>query len=422
MKRVLAAGAVSGLLGSVFGGLAFASDLPPLQQKGPFDPAKVGVLDRPKTSTGIELGSFMLYPTLFGSVGYNDNITASGSAPKGDTIFIIRPAAKLESNWSRHYLSIDSYFENGSYANYSTGDWNNYSVGGNGRIDVSSDLELFGYARYSHLNELPGDDETNNGLTSPLPYDQTTAGAGLRKEFNRFWTRLMFDYRDRSYSSWLDGAPSDQTYRDGQDYTVSGRVGYFISPLTSAFVEGKYRWSFMENTDYDAEQYWITTGLQFEPSRLTRGEVYVGYTDWTTDGTLDSVPHFTYGANINWFASPLLTMTFTALQDVLTSNYSVGTVDGSSILSSTFGVRGDYEFRRNLLMSAWFSYNNQDYQNLPRNDDQYTVGGELRYLINRHATARLTYNYQDFTSNYNGIAGVENYTQNIVSAGISLAY
>jgi len=421
MKSKLTVAAVSVLLASASGGFAVAADYPPSAKTGPADPAMQGVLERTRPP-GVPVGSFLFLPSLFASAGYNSNITASGVNEKSDALFIVRPAAQLQSNWNRHFLSFDTYFESGSYADYSTANWENYSFGTNGRIDVSADLEIFGYARFSHLNELPGDDETDTGLTSPLPYDQTTAGVGFRKEFNRLWTRVLFDYRNRSFDNFLDGVPTDQQYRDGQDYTLTGRMGYFISPLTSVFVEGKYRWSFMEDTNFDAEQYWITTGLQFEPSRLTRGEVFVGYTDWSTDGTLDSVPHFTYGANLNWFATPLLTVTFTALQDVLTSNYAVGGIEGSSVLSSTFGIRGDYEWRRNLLLSAWFSYNNQDYYNLPRDDDQYTAGAELRYLINRYATARLTYSYTDFTSNFNGINGVEDYDQSIVSAGIVLTY
>ncbi|CAN5246774.1 hypothetical protein BH09ACT9_BH09ACT9_50340 [soil metagenome] len=408
-------------------GIASATDYPPSARAAvEVDPALAGVAERKPegyTPAGIPVGSFVFLPSLFLSSGYDTNITATNSNEKEDWLFIVHPAFQLQSNWTRHYLSFDSYFESGSYARYSDADFQNYSFGTNGRIDVSADLELFGYARYSHLNELPGDDETDTGLTAPLPYDQFTAGAAVRKEFNNLWTRVSFDFRDRDFDDFIDNVPTDQDYRDGQDYTVAGRVGYKISPLTSVFVNGSYRWYEMEDTDYNASSYAITTGLQFEPSRLLRGEVFVGYSEWTSDnGFLDDAPSLTYGANLAWFVSPLATVTFTANQETLTTNYAFDGIDGSSVLSSDFGVRLDYELRRNIVLSGWFGYQNQDYQDYPRDDHQFTYGAEMRYLINRYATAKLNYNYIDFDTNFNNINGAESYTRSIITAGLTLSY
>lgn len=426
-KNVALAGLVSALLGSVFGGVAVAAEYPPSASASATssDPALLSVGDRAAAavnSPGVALSSFTILPSLYVGEGYNDNITATNTNEKADWVFTVRPAVTVKSDWTQHYLGFDGYFQSGSYAKYSNADYQSYSVGTNGRLDVTGDFEIIGYARFAHLNELPGDDETDTNLTAPLPYDQTTAGIGFRKSFNRLWTRVLFDFRDRAFADNIDGIPTDQSYRDGQDYKLSGRVGYNISPLTSVFLGASYDWSFMENTDYNAEQYTLTTGLEFQPSRLTRGEVYVGYSYWDAEGNIDSVPHFTYGANLDWFATPLLTINFNAKQEVLTSDFNYDGLEGSSVLSSTVGVRGDYEWRRDILLSAWFSYQNQNYEDYARDDDQYVAGAEIRYLWNRYATFRLTYNYTDYSSSLNGVNGVEDYQQNLVSAAMVLTY
>lgn len=427
LGRIAAFGAVSGFLVLPFTGVAMAADYPASSRASvEVDPSMAAVGERVPEgydAVGIPVGTFVFLPSLFLGAGYDSNITASGTNEKSDWVFTVQPAFQLQSDWVRHYLSFDGYFQSGSYAKYSDADYQNWSLGSNGRIDVTEDFELIGYVNYAHLNELPGDDETQTGLTSPLPYDRTTAGVGFRKEFNRLWTKATFDFRDRDYDNFLDGVPTDQSYRDGQTYSVNGRIGYEISPLTSVFVGGSYLWYDMQNVDYDAEEYNVVTGLKFEPSRLLRGEAYIGYRDWSSDnGYFESASGVTYGADLNWFVTPLATVTFTALQEVLTSNYIYGGYNGSAVNSNEVGIRLDYELRRNILLSGWVNYQKQDYEEYPRDDDTYFVGAEVRYLINRYATAKLNYTYTDFSSNFNNVGGVEDYNRSVVTAGVTLSY
>lgn len=409
-------------------GAARAEDVAPSYRPAvEVDPARAGVLDRAPVNylpLGVPIGSFVLFPTLDLETGYDSNITASNADEKESWLFTVRPAFDLRSDWARHFLAVDGYFESTSYARYSEADYENYGAGTRGRIDVTGDFNIGGYARYAHLNELPGEDETNvNNLGNPLPYDQVTAGASFDKQFNRIWTTGAFDFRYRDFDNWLDGEPTDQSYRDGNDYRLSGRVGYEISPLTSLFVGGSYHWFNMQNADYNATEYKAIGGVQIEPSRLTRGEAFIGYYNWSSDnGYLQGNSGLTFGANLQWFLSPLVTATFTAGQQVLTSNYEYDGISGSAVVSSSAGIRLDYEFRRNIVLSGWFDYLNQDYDAYPRVDNQYVVGAELRYFINRFSVAKLNYSYTDFDTNFNNINGAESYIRNLFSAGVTLAY
>ncbi|MFD2029546.1 outer membrane beta-barrel protein [Ancylobacter dichloromethanicus] len=71
-------------------------------------------------------------------------------------------------------------------------------------------------------------------------------------------------------------------------------------------------------------------------------------------------------------------------------------------------MRLDYEFRRNIVVSGWFDYLNQDYDEFPRVDNQYVVGAELRYFINRFfSVAKINYSFTDYQTNFNNINGAE---------------
>ncbi len=428
MKTLSFTGLLAGLAAIAAPFAAQAEDVAPSYRPAvEVDPDRAAVLDRQPVNympLGVPIGSFVLFPTLKLETGYDSNITAANNNEKESWLFTVRPAFDLQSDWVRHFLAFDGYFESTSYARYSNADYENYAAGARGRIDVTSDFNIGGYARYAHLNELPGDDETNvNNLGDPLPYEQVTAGVSFDKQFNRMWATGGFDFRYRDFDDWLNGQPSDQSYRDGSDYKFAGRVGYELSPLTSLFVGGSYQWFDMQDSDYNASEYKVITGVQIEPSRLTRGEAFIGYYDWASEnGYLSGSSGLTFGANLQWFVSPLLTATFTAGQQVLTSNYEFAGVTGSAVVSSSAGVRLDYEFRRNIVVSGWLYYLNQDYDEFPRVDNQYVIGAELRYSINRFATAKINYSYTDFDTNFNNINGAENYVRNLVLAGVTLAY
>ncbi|WP_428031581.1 outer membrane beta-barrel protein [Ancylobacter sp.] len=428
MNRIRIKALLLGTTALLASNAAHADDVAPSYRPAvEVDPARAAVMDRQPVNylpLGVPVGSFVLFPTLKLETGYDTNITAANKNEKESWLFTVRPAFDLQSDWARHFLAFDGYFESTSYASYSNADYENYAGGARGRIDVTGDFNIGGYARYAHLNELPGDDETNvDNLGDPLPYDQITAGVSFDKQFNRIWTTGGFDYRDRDFANYLDGEPTDQSYRDGSDYKFAGRVGYELSPMTSVFAGGSYQWFDVEDKNYNSSEYRVITGIQLAPSRLTRGEAFIGYYDWKSEnGYLDGSSGLTFGGNIQWFISPLVTATFTAGQQVMTSNYEYDGITGSAVVSSNAGVRLDYEFRRNIVISGWVDYLNQDYDEFPRVDNQYVIGAELRYSINRFSIAKINYSFTDFDTNFDNINGAEDYVRNMITAGVTLAY
>lgn len=399
---------------------ARAADYPPSSRdKVEVDPRFAGVADRPQpdySPVGVRWGSFLFYPALLSSVSYDDNITAVGTNEKADWIFKFRPTLDIKSDWSRHYLSFAVGAESATYANYSDADYVDYFAGGKGRLDITPDMSVSSFLNYLHGHETPGDGQTFNEVTVPVAFDRVDGGIKLDNRFNRLWTSTGFSFRWEDFDQFADGEFIDQTYRNGTTYDAFARVGYDISPLTSVFTQFAYEWTEFEDSLYDGDQYTAAVGLKFEPSRLLRGEAYVGYLDWTSDsGFLDDVAGFYFGGDLAWFATPLLTVSFTADRKIDGSTYN----GGSSVLTSDYGVRADYELRRNIIVSGIFAYKEQEYEGNDRTDNKYTYGASLRYLINRYLTSTLNYRYTDFTTN--GI-DVDDYNRSVVTAGLKLQY
>lgn len=399
---------------------AVAADYPPSSRsRTEVDPRLAGVADRPQpdySPVGIRYGSFLFYPALLSSVSYDDNITAVGVDPKSDWIFKFRPTLDIKSDWSRHYLAFTVGAESATYAKYSDADYVDAFAGGRGRLDITPDMSVSTYLNYLYGHETPGDGETFTGVQEPVAFDRVDGGIKLDNRFNRLWTSTGFSARWEDFEQWVDGEFIDQTYRNGTTYNAFGRVGYDISPLTSVFTQLAYEWTDFEDSRYDGDQYTAAVGLKFEPSRLLRGEFYVGYLDWTSDsGFLADVSGFYFGGDLAWFATPLLTVTFTADRKIDGSTYQ----GGSSVLTSDYGVRADYELRRNIILSALFAYREQQYEDADRTDDKYTYGASVRYLINRYLSSTLNYRYTDFTTDGEG---VDPYTRNVVTLGLKLQY
>ncbi len=96
MRTFSTAGCVAALLAAAgWGAPVLAADYPPPQNEANIaDPGLSSVMarDRPDYDPGgVRLGSFVFYPKLLTSISYDDNVTAVGSDPKADWIFVATP-------------------------------------------------------------------------------------------------------------------------------------------------------------------------------------------------------------------------------------------------------------------------------------------------------------------------------------------
>ena len=158
--------------------------------------------------------------------------------------------------------------------------------------------------------------------------------------------------------------------------------------------------------DSDGRQ--VVVGSEFRLTNLAQGGAYIGYQERDYDAAaFGDTDGLAYGANVDWFVTPLTTVIFTADQSV--QETTVGGASGYD--RQRLGVDVDHELMRNLILSGGASYGSNDFNSSPREDDLLGAHAGLLYLLNRNFDVGLRYTFEDRDSN----VAAADYTRNVVA-------
>lgn len=369
----------------------------------------VSVLQRERPEydpLGIRSGSFIIRPRLETVIAYTDNVFAFDRniqpvfGELDDTFFILRPSADIESNWNRHALNAGAYAEAVQHLDFDDEDIANYGASLDGRLDVNRFTSLIGGVGYDNRYETRKIATTNLISREPIEYQRATAFLGAQQEFGRFRYQLRGDIADLEFQ---DGLATDnitvitQGFRDVLETRLTGQIGYALTPDTSVFIraglnERDHDIALVnQGGNRDSEGFDISTGIDFDLTRLARGSVALGYLeqDFENFGTAKGV---SVDAGMEWFPTELTTVTFRASRGVRDSALFINNT--AAYIESDFGVRVDHELLRNVILSASAGYGQDDYEDFDRTDDRFGIAIGGQYLINRIFRAKLDYVYE----------------------------
>ncbi len=130
----------------------------------------------------------------------------------------------------------------------------------------------------------------------------------------------------------------------------------------------------------DSSGGYAKVGTSFEFTRMLFGEISIGYAmrDYA-DTRLNRLEGLLTTASLTWTATPLTTAKFY-------SDTQIGetTLPGTSgVLSRTYTIEVDHDFRRWLTAIGKFTYGTLEYQGDNRNDTIYSVSADLIYKMTR---------------------------------------
>ncbi|MBI1201684.1 MAG: outer membrane beta-barrel protein [Rhodopseudomonas sp.] len=376
--------------------------------------------DDPYAPLGVRAGAFTLFPAVELSGGYATNPQQTAD-PKGASIYTIAPELKAQSNWSRHELKAEL---RGSYTGYSpdaepTLSRPNVNGKVDGRIDVTKTTRVDLGGRVLVSTDNPGSPNLQAGLAK-LPIYSTVGGSvGLGRKFNRVDLSVKGDVERTSYqdSTLVDGTTASNKDRNYDQYGVTLRGGYELTPGVTAFVEGRYDTRThdepVDSSGYRRDSKGVTGkfGTTFELTRQLTGEISAGMTrrDYD-DARLDSLTGLIGDASLVWTASALTTVKITAASSV-----GETTIAGASgILYRDAGVEVDHAFRRWLIGSIKLGIGLDDYEGTSREDNRYSAGFGLTYKLNRTVSLKGDFRQDWLRSN---IAG-NDYTASVFMLGV----
>ena len=125
-------------------------------------------------------GGLFIYPRPGLQEFYNDNIFATDSDEEDDFITLITPGVDVRSDWTKHAFDLYAKAAIGRYADQTDEDFEDFSVGTNGRLDITQRAKLRAGVSYDRLHE---------GRGSP---DDVGEGAQKRPSNPRFSSRAQY--------------------------------------------------------------------------------------------------------------------------------------------------------------------------------------------------------------------------------------
>ncbi len=375
----------------------------------PHRPLPLAVGD-PYEALGLRAGSFLLYPAVELSTGYDTNpqhVPGGASSP----YWVFAPELQVKSDWSRHSLTANI---TGTYTDYTNNSFTPslsrpyFNATVDGRIDVRHDTQILLENRYIISTDNPGSPNIQAGLAK-LPIYMTVGGTlGLAQEFNRLQVTVKGTFDRTTYGNSLltDGESVSNADRVYDQYGGILRVGYELNPGFKPFVE----------IDADERIYDLafdSAGLQ-RNSRGTSfkagsdinlfgsltGEFAFGYLQRLyQDPTLPSIGGLIADGSLIWQATALTTAKLTA-----TSTVSESILPGTSgEFSRDFTLQVDHAFMLWLIGSLQAGYGHDNYVGFGRQDNRFFTSGGLTYKLNRDLQLKGTIREDWLTSNVAGV-------------------
>lgn len=399
-KSVVVLSLLAGLSGA-----AFAEDVGS-DQRGVTDQRGVSVKERARPdydAAGIRAGSFMVYPSASLTEAYSDNIYAAKTNKTDDFITTLGAGVAVLSNWNRHSLNLRAGLEQLFYADNADEDNFNWNIGADGRIDILRDTRLSLNGSFAQLHEDRTDPNTPAAASEPTEYYVTSAGASFYQKFNRLFAEVSGTYSKYDYKDVTSLAATviDQDFRDRDQYTESLKFGYDVSPDTNVYIQGTLNQRMYRQSppvvalDRDSDGYDIVAGSDFRITNLLQGGVFVGYQKQTYDSAvLSDISGIAYGADVNWFVTPLTTINLSGASSVEETT----TAGSSGFQRRSVDLTVDHELMRNVILSGNVGYANESYEVITRKDDVWNAGLGVQYLLNRNFDVGLNYDYSDRSS------------------------
>lgn len=368
----------------------------------------------------VRAGAFEIRSSLGLSADYNDNIFASETNEKSDTIIHIRPQADARSNWSSHELNAGVSVDRRQYGSNGSEDVTDYNAYVGGRLDVLRSFSFNGRVNGAHVTEERYEPASATSI-EPAQYNVLGANIGASYQRDRFQLQGTVGTREEDFDSAFN-------FRDVTDTFYHGRAAYAVSPDVAFFLQGRH-----DDLDYDqpgttptpsrdGTRTTMQLGASFELSAPFRGEIAVGSVQDDKESRTDT-DGLSVDGQLMWFPTQLTTVTFNANRGV----FDPGLPTSATATRTNLGVHVDHELLRNVVLFGTAGFGKYEFEGtvvgpparaFDREDKFTDVTFGAGYKLNKHA--RLDVSYRLHSQDSSGLDADRDLDQNIFSIGIKL--
>ena len=285
------------------------------------------VTNRPRPELdplGVRAGGLFIYPRLGLQEFYNDNIFYTDSDEEDDFITLVSPRVDVTSDWTKHAFDLYAKAAIGRYADRTEEDFEDFSVGTNGRLDITQRANLRAGVSYDRLHEGRGspDDDRRQGGSPPVEptlFDVKSAFLTYRQWLGRFLLESggEVDRLDYDNVGTEDGGIDINDDRDRALYAGNLKMGYEFMRGYTAFVRGEADYRRYDDLccgaptpfDRDSQGYLIEVGTDFDVTAVLFGDVAIGYRSQDYDDpSFDTIGDVAGRASLTWNPTGLTTV------------------------------------------------------------------------------------------------------------------
>jgi hypothetical protein len=359
----------------------------------------------PYQPIGIKVGSFVLLPEAELALAWQSNVLRTVRKKRADTLFDVRPSARLVSNWRAHALEFRVRGGLSFFNELSSEDERTYTLEARGRLDITRRTSLEGLISRDVGQESRGSIDSRAGGRSRIAITTDRAAVTLNHRFNRLSVQLRGAVSEQDYGSARDeltGVLVRNDDRDRRRTEEALRLTWEFKPTLLAFTEvaldqRQFRAAPASDgvkRDATGERYRVGIGFGNADQRL-RGEIAVGYGIHRPEAAhLAPVEAVLIDANLAYRVSPLTAFLVTASTDFADTTQA----GSAAAVSYQIGTETRHAFLRHLIGTSGTSITWRDFGgiDLVEREVRSTVG--LEYYIGREAVLFGRYQHVAFSS------------------------
>lgn len=373
---------------------------------------------------GVRLGSFILRPEASLSGEYDDNIFITADDEESDFILRFGPEVTLESDWARHKVLFTLGAEVGTFLDNDDDDYIDANARFQGTLDVSRATSARITLDARRLHERRGSVDTPSSTDGPTIYNVYGGRFDGRFKPASFRLSPFFQYSFTDYDDVgrLVGPDQNNDDRDRHRYGGGLEVGYEFQRGYEAFVRGEgdqilYQDS-VDDNGFRRDSYGAQglAGVKVDLTRLITGEFGAGFTvrDYYDDEDLGTVSGFSANAKATWSVTPLTTVILSASREIEETTVN----SASGIFATTGELELVHSLRRDLLISAFTTVTDDEFDGVDRDDTTYAVGLGAEWVLNRNLSLEGRY---EFATRDSSDADNE-YDRNLVTIELKTRY
>lgn len=357
------------------------------------------------------LGAWVFTPALELQERYDSNVYATETLIESDLITILKPRARLKSDWSVHSIAFETGADLGWYQTLTDEDYQDWYVRNDNRLEIRHGLDLTTKLLYRNAHVPRSSPDSLDAAAEPLTYDLVNGSLGLERALGQFGVRLDIEAQSLQYDD-SHGRLTDRVI-DNSDRNYDTLLGgvqfsYRPQPEAEAYLGARLRdIRYQDSTikggpNRDSQGYELKLGARKGFSDLWFLDAYLGYApSFYDDETLADIrgdQAISAGAELLWSPTALTSV----IGELERATYQTTESGASAIIRTGASLRLEHQFTRSTLFDVSLGYSRSDYYGSERKDDDYRAGVGAQYFLTRLVAVRAAYDYSERDSSRAG--------------------